>query len=178
MTRGNPFSSSTSFERGNINGLTMKEIILSQGKVALVDDEDYEYLNQWKWCAVKSRYTFYASRGIVRDGKWTSERMHRVILGPREGELIDHKDHNGLNNQRSNLRLCTNGQNQMNKRPASATGFKGVYKDFGKYKASIEFNNKRLLLGTYCTPEEAALAYNEAAKKYHGEFARLNKIEI
>jgi hypothetical protein len=176
--KGNPFPLPASFERENINGLTMKEIILSQGKVALVDDEDYEYLNQWKWCAVKSRYTFYASRGIMRDGKWTSERMHRVILNPRERELIDHRDHDGLNNQKSNLRICTNGQNQMNKRPASATGYKGVYKDFGKYKASIEFNNKRLLLGVYRTPEEAALAYNEAAKKYHGEYANLNKVKI
>jgi hypothetical protein len=155
----------------------MKEIQLSQGKVALVDDEDYKWLNQWRWCAVKSRETFCASRGVRRDGKWSSERMHRLILRPLEYELVDHKDHNGLNNQKENLRLCTNGQNQMNRHPASATGFKGVYRDrSGRYKASIDFENKRYRLGTYDTPDEAALVYNKAAKKYHKEFANLNNV--
>ena len=78
--RGNPFSSSTSFERDNINGLRMKEIILTQGKVALVDDDDYEYLNQWKWQAVKAPHTFYAARGMKRNGRWSSEKMHRLMF--------------------------------------------------------------------------------------------------
>ena len=105
--------------------------------------------------------------------------MHRVILGLHNGEIIDHKDHNGLNNQKDNLRRCTNGQNQMNKCSVSASGFKGVYREkTGRYRASIEFNLKRYYLGIYDTPEEAAMVYNEAAKKYHREFARLNRVKI
>lgn len=173
--KGNPFALPISFERDNIIREVMKEIVLSQGKVALVDDEDYEILNQWKWCAIKSRETFYACRTAYRDGKWIPERMHRVILGAQKGEIVDHRDHNGLNNQRSNIRLCTHGQNQMNRRPTSASGYKGVYKERGvRYRASIDFNNKRLMLGIFATPEEAARARDEASKKYHGEFAKLN----
>ena len=112
--KGNPFSLPASFERDNLNGIKMKEIVLTQGKVALVDDEDHEYLNQFKWCAANNGGTFYAIRKACYDGKWITERMHRVLFDIPPGKEIDHIDHNGLNNQRSNLRIVTRQQNKFN----------------------------------------------------------------
>jgi hypothetical protein len=109
--------------------------------------------------------------------KWVTVKMHRIILVPPARFQIDHIDHNGLNNQKSNLRICTHGQNQMNKYYPSATGLKGVYKDrAGRFRVTIESNGRKFHIGMYNTSEEAALAYNEAARKYHKEFAWLNKI--
>ena len=85
----------------------MKEIILTQGQVALVDDEDFEYLNQWKWCAIKSRKTYYTTRTIYIPCKMTVI-MHRIIMNTPLDMTVDHIDHNGLNNQKYNLRICTN----------------------------------------------------------------------
>lgn len=100
----------------------MKEIKLTQGKVALVDDEDFEYLNQWKWCAVKNRYTFYAVRSVYfpkqKRHKYTPKKtvwMHREILKTPPDLQVDHKDHDGLNNQRYNIWSCTQSQNGRNK---------------------------------------------------------------
>lgn len=91
----------------------MKLIPLTQGKFALVDDEYYEYLHQWKWCAHRQKHTFYAVRNIVSNGKKKTHAMHRELLN--SGILyIDHKDGNGLNNQRDNLRIASRGQNAMN----------------------------------------------------------------
>jgi hypothetical protein len=158
----------------------MKEIALTQGKFALVDDEDFDFLNQWKWCAVKARHTFYAVRsmpGINR--KQINVFMHRQILNITDSKIQgDHLDGDGLNNQRKNLRACTKDENNRNKRidRRSTTGYKGVVKikKNGYYRASIMNNKKRKHLGIFKTPESAALAYDEAAKKYYGEFARLN----
>ena len=182
VTRGNPISSSTSFDRDNKNGLTMKEIILSQGKVALVDDEDYEYLNQWKWCAVKARKTYYANRSVLLSGEKKTIFMHRLIMNTPAGLETDHADGNGLNNIRSNLRIATRQQNTFNRRASiSKSKYTGVYvwyKHGRRYiKAMIHQDGRNVSLGNYPTEEEAALAYNEAALKYRGEYARLNLIE-
>ena len=163
----------------------MKEIKLSQGSknagkyVALVDDSDYDYLMQWKWFAKTTKSddkTYnYAICNFIKDGKWTSSIMHRMIMNPNKGDQIDHIDHNGLNNQKSNLRICTHSQNQMNRYGSSSTGYKGVYKSrHGNYFASIQYDNKRISLGTYKTPEEAAQIYDNAAMRYHKEYANLN----
>lgn len=152
----------------------MKTIQLTQGKVALVDDEDYENLRGFRWCAFFNRNTHYAARRA--NGK--TLLMHREILGAKRGELVDHRDGNGLNNCRENLRRCTNAQNLLNRRrhKNNACGVKGVRwcnRD-KKWLAQIYFKKKRYYLGRFPTLQEAAHAYNEAARKYHGEYARLN----
>ena len=151
----------------------MKKIKLTQNKVALVDDEDYEFLNRWKWCVAKNRRIYYAKRTtLYSDGKRRMLYMHRLILGSRVGEEVDHKDGNGLNNQRSNLRLCTHSQNLANRAYNNKSGYRGVRKHGNKWEAKIGSNT---LLDSYDTPEEAAIAFNKAAIEKYGEFARLNK---
>ena len=162
----------------------MKEIQLTQGKVAIVDDEMFEFLNQWKWFASNKNGKFYVVRNItVSKNKQNSIFMHRFIMKPEKGFVIDHLDGNGLNNQKNNLRICTFGQNGMNRGSQSNNkcGFKGVH--FFKnttnknWIAKICYNRKIIHLGTFIDPIEAARAYNDAALKYHGEFAKLNKID-
>lgn len=163
----------------------MKEIPLSQGKVALVDDADFENLSQHKWSAEKGRKTWYASRKITV-GPYLQQdvSMHRQILGLSIGDGMegDHRDGNGLNNQRYNLRVCSPGQNRYNqsvRTHAKHSRFKGVSlkRDTPRAKpweAYISAEGKLRKLGHFYTEEAAALAYNEAAKVLHGEFARLN----
>jgi len=156
-----------------------KEIQLTQGYVTLVDDEDYEWLTQWKWRALKSRNDWYAVRTITR---WLGKReaiyMHRAIMDAPDKMDIDHRDGNGLNNQRDNLRVCTTAQNAMNqsKHADNTSGFKGVCwdKQNGKWKARIQVNGTNQHLGHFPTAEDAARAYDAASIEYHGEFAWLN----
>jgi len=164
----------------------MKEIILTQGKVALVDDDDYEYLNQWKWCANKARNTYYAFRSMKINGKWAVGTMHQFMMNQPKGMQVDHKDDNGLNNQRGNLRICTNQENHMKMKPADAIRgrpksslHKGVCfcKQTGRWSASIKMNGKVKWLGRHIHEIDAAIAYNEAAKKMFGVFARCNAIK-
>ena len=157
----------------------MKEIKLTLGKVAVVDDDLFDYLNKWKWTAKKHRNTFYARRNIkLEGGKQKDIKMHRLIMGVTDpSKIIDHRDNNGLNNQRSNLRLCTLSQNQHNRQSnIGASKFKGVWKSKNRWRAEIVSDGTKKRLGSYIKEEEAAKAYNEAALKYHGEFARLNQI--
>lgn len=150
----------------------MKEIPLTQGKVALVDDEDYERLvAMGKWQFVNG----YASKGI-----WPNKsiKMHRLIMDTPIGFETDHINGNKLDNRRKNLRVCTTAENQLNRGvPKNNTsGFKGVHKFRNKWRSSIKINSRRVHLGLFTCPIEAASAYNEAAIKYHGEFAKLNPI--
>ena len=155
-----------------------KQIPLSQGLYAVVDDRDYEWLSQWKWHAYRDGSTFYAVRDIHRPNRETV-KMHRLILERHtEGTETnaDHKDRDGLNNQLSNLRWASNSQNQANKGPRADNecGYKGVCKDQGGWKAQIRIGGKPKHLGRFDTVEQAARAYDEAAKKLYGEFAWLN----
>lgn len=156
----------------------MKEIQLTQGKVALVDDEDFEYLNQWKWHLSSQRY---AATNMKINGKFKGVYLHRFIMKASKNTQVDHIDNDKLNNLKSNLRLCNHAENMIN-RPAhnnSKSKFKGVVlkKNCKKYIARIGVNKQQLYLGLFTDPIDAARAYNNAAQKYHGEFANLNKID-
>jgi hypothetical protein len=157
-----------------------KEISLTQGKVALVDDDMFDYLNQWKWQAARAKTgRWYAVRA---DGQRPNRKrvlMHRVVVNAPEGVDVDHKkQEETLNNQRSNLRLCSSSQNAWNvgKRPNNASGYKGVHwSDFKeRWVVTIGALNKRIYVGSFIDKENAAIAYDNAAKFYHGEFASLN----
>lgn len=154
----------------------MKEIKLTQGQVALVDDENFEYLNQWKWFAHKGKNTFYAERKI---GTNKSKSMHRFILKLNDPKIFsDHIDHNGLNNQEYNLRSCTALQNARNtcSRKNSTSKYLGVswYTKYKKWHAQIKGNRKIFHIGYYEKEVDAAIAYNKKAIKLHKEFANLN----
>ena len=153
----------------------MKEIKLTQGKIALVDDDDFEYLNQFKWHAMKIRNMFYAGRGH------SGTRMHREIMNVKKTDVIvDHKDGNGLNNQKDNLRPCSVGENNKNRHTVNnLSGYLGVSRVTSKcesWQAAIRVNGKNIYLGSFKDKKDAAKAYNEAAIKFHGEFARINII--
>jgi len=161
----------------------VKEIQLTQGKVALVDDGDFEWLNQYKWCAnrIRNDNYWYAMRGIRIKGKHIKILMHRFILGAKSGELVDHVNHLSLDNRRVNLRLCSNAENLANMRPrkySKSSKFKGVTwcKRQKKWVAQLTVNMKHFYLGSFSSETDAAIAYNEAAPEYFGEFAHLNVI--
>lgn len=156
----------------------MKRIPLTQGEYAIVDDEDYEWLRQWKWFAKRDKNTFYAAR---LTGKWPKQktiRMHRQILNVPSNFEVDHVNHNGLDNRRCNIRICTSAQNHHNQLPYKnhSSQYKGVYwsKAKKKWHSSIHSNRKRIHIG-YCNNEiDAAKAYDAKAKELFGEFALTN----
>ena len=130
----------------------MREIILTQGKVALVDDKDYDQVSQFKWYASRERNSWYAVRKICVDGKRHNCRMHRFILGLLGKELFDHINSDGLDNRRKNLRACTASQNQQNRRLQRGTSkYKGVCSDKRKWRASIMVNSVAHYLGLHNT---------------------------
>jgi len=153
-----------------------KQIQLTQGQVALVDDEDFEWLNQWKWFAVwePNLETFYAARQIrISPTKQTHVKMSRFIMNTPPWLVVDHVNHNTLDNQKRNLRNVTTSQNGMNRRPNknNTTGFRGVTKTrYNRFKAEVKLNGKKLYFGTYDTAEEAAKAYEKASDELYGEF--------
>lgn len=162
----------------------MKQIALTQGQYAIVDDADYEELSKYKWYAQKRNSgNFYAARTFFGENNKRYEvYMSRQILGLEKGDLrqADHQNHNTLDNSRINLRVCTQQENLMNQESAlnTTSRFKGVhwYKRSKKWRAQIVINKKVKHLGYFIYEKLAALAYNEAAKKYFGEFANLNLI--
>jgi len=160
----------------------MKEIQLTKGYSAMVDDADFEWLSQWKWYAAVRETTVYASRGIkYSDGRWGVILMHRVIMGTTDRKvLVDHRNGDGLDNTRANIRLCTNSQNGMNRGglPGSSSRYKGVHfnKKRNRWIASIKVDETHSYLGAFYTEEDAARAYNYAANVYFGEYAKYNEV--
>lgn len=159
----------------------MKKIPLTKGHFALVDDEDFEELSKYKWNlrTVKNSDRMYAYRAFFRNpnGKKSPVAMHRQILGETRRHIdVDHIDRNGINNQRSNLRISTRSQNNANATLPrdNKSGYKGVSFDKRRnlWKAAIASN----CLGRFEEKEEAARAYNKAAFEMWGEFARLNDV--
>ena len=155
----------------------MKEIKLTKGKVALVDDQDYEMINRSTWCVMAAGNNYYA-RTTTREPK--TVLMHYLLLPRTPGFETDHIDGNGLNNQRENLRYSTDSQNQMNQKPQLGTSskYKGVSwnKRRRKWQAQIKLNYRGIYLGYFKEEKDAALTYNLAALEYFGEFAHLNTI--
>ena len=160
----------------------MKKIKLTNGLVALVDDEDFEELNQYKWQAHWSDHvrSYYAMRSETKsDGRQRTVQMHREILKiSRRHILIDHKNHDTLDNRKANLRLCNYQQNGGNKRkrPGLTSPFKGVSFDrkSNKWRAAIKVNYQQKNLGFYENPADAARAYDRAALDAFGDFAKTN----
>jgi len=153
----------------------MKEIKLSKGLVTQVDDDNFEYLNQFKWYALINHRTIYAQRVVQSNNKKQTLKMHRIIMNTPNELEVDHKDGNGLNNQRSNLRNCIHRDNCKNKKSSSKSKYLGVsLNPKGIALARITHNGQRINLGSFRTIIDAAHAYDEAAIKYHGEFANLN----
>lgn len=156
-------------------------IPLTRNAITIISPEDTD-LDEYLWCIHPYSKTHYALRNgkQKRGTKHEMIRMHRVILERMLGrklldsEYPDHIDGNGLNNTRANLRVSTVGENMRNKSryDSNKEKIKGVYKRGDKYRAQIQVDRKKIMLGTFSTPEEAYRAYCDAAVKYHGEFAR------
>lgn len=159
----------------------MKEVPLTQGKITLVDDEDYPRIIMHKWCAVKDRNTWYAVRGMRGRGRNKNKliQLHRFLLNAKLGEECDHINGDGLDNHKSNLRIVTTQQNQWNqrKRLNTSSKYKGVHKrsDCNKWQARIRINNgKQISLGFFDKEEDAAKAYDVKAIELFGEYAKTN----
>jgi AP2 domain-containing protein/HNH endonuclease len=152
----------------------MKKIPVGKKHFALVDDGDYARLSKWKWKLVNG----YAKRTDNRVDSGGVICMHRVVNQTPEGKDTDHKNLNKLDNRKSNLRTCTRSQNFMNRKTWSKSGYKGVCYDSkkGKWRAEAGPAGTKRWLGYHETKEEAALAYNRAAGKLYGDFAKLNNV--
>lgn len=157
---------------------TIKVPLSKTNKVALVDLDDVQKIVGIRWYIHAQKCgLFYAGTNI----KGKTIHMHRLIVGAKKGQYVDHINGDGLDNRRENLRFCTSQQNSCNKKKARGTSkYKGVsyHKQTRKWRAYITYKRERIYLGCYLTQEDAARRYNSAALKYHGEFAKLNEVKI
>lgn len=159
----------------------MKKIPLTRGLFALVDDGDYDWLAQWKWYSAECRNgVTYARRHISDESGMRRElSMHREIMGlSGKSPFVDHRNRNGLDNRKSNLRICSRSQNRINAAPTlgGTSKYKGVshHGQMDKWSARLVVNGKNLYLGVYTSQREAAIAYDLSAISYYGDFAYLN----
>jgi len=156
----------------------VREVELTQGKVALIDDEDFELVSQYNW---KFSNRGYAARNYWIDGKSKTLLMHRLIMSPPEGVFIDHINGDTLDNRKQNLRLVRNQQNCCNQKLGlrNKSGYKGVYQSKGrkKWTASLKTKGKTYYLGDFESKHDAARMYNFWAHDMFGEYARLNVIK-
>lgn len=153
----------------------MRYIPLTKGFIAIIDDEDFDWLSSYKWHARKG-----SSRvgSMYYPSSYKVGVMHRFIMNPPEGMQVDHINHNPMDNRRCNLRICTLKENLYNRRrkphPKTKSRFLGVYPSLKKWQATIGVNYKRVYLGTFNTQEEAAREYDKHAKIHFGQYANLN----
>lgn len=151
-----------------------------------IDEQDLELVSQYIWHGRKEKrklvngetreYNSYIQTNIINNGKRSVLNLHNLLVNPPKGKQTDHIDRNGLNNKRSNLRVCTHSQNQMNKKVNNSSGLKGVrlHKGNGKWEARIKLDGKPIHIGYFVSKEDAALAYDAMAITHFGEFARPN----
>ena len=162
----------------------MKEIQLTRGETAIVDDGDFESLNKHKWSVQEGKYSLYAARREVIEGRSTYIAMHREIMGLSYGDvrLIDHINLNGLDNRRSNLRIADKSLNARNGRLRvnNKSGYRGVSwsKRSGKWRAQISVSGHHREIGLYSSLEEAGIAYKQSCKKYLGNDLVLNFLSL
>lgn len=157
----------------------MRTIPLTQGKVAIVDDEDYEELSKHKWYATEKYGKWYAVRHLPRQRrKQKAIQMHRKIIGFPEGKDIDHINHNGLDNRRANLRICTRSQNKKNSLgyKNNSSGLNGVswHKRDKRWEANIRKGGRLIHLGYFNDKDQAGRAVDKKAKELFGDFSILN----
>jgi hypothetical protein len=160
-------------------GYDFRRIYLGEGEWTILDQEDYYRLGNFNWTINGSGNRYYAVRNVKTEtGKTKRVYMHREIMNPPPGLCVDHKNNDSLDNRRENLRLATRSQNMQNrpKRKNTTSKYIGVHfvKATGKWDARIRYEGKLILLGRFDSEIDAARAYDAAARKYHGEFARLN----
>lgn len=161
-------------DRTEFTGSPYRELPLTQGAVALVDEPDFEWLSGYRWHSNGS----YAYRKVGPRAARHTIAMHRLIAGASDGLEVDHVNGDGLDNRRHNLRLCRHTENVRNsrRRADNTSGFKGVSQraDTGKWTAYVNCGGVRAHLGCFANRADAARAYDAAARDLHGEFARLN----
>ena len=160
----------------------MKQIPLTQNKFAIIDDEDYDFLMQWKWMynakgpAVRSKHLY----GSHDNAKRKMYYMHREIMKAKDNEEVDHKNHDPLDNRKINLRICNRSQNLYNMRMnrKNTSGYKGVSwnKRRKRWMAQISIMNRTCVIGAFSAKSQAARAYNAMARKLRGDFAWTNKV--
>jgi hypothetical protein len=163
-------------------GEAFRIITLTKGLVAIVSPKDYDLIAKYNWYATRCKNTYYAQRNErANDGRRKQKhiKMHRQIMGAKDNELIDHQNHNGLDNRQSNLRIATAAENGFNRQKTTAlctSRFKGVCRDKKAdcWRAQGKHNGKQLIIGYFDNEIEAAKAYDEWAKKKFGQFAALN----
>lgn len=161
---------------------------LTQGRVTIIDDEDENRVSQYKWCAYKhkDKNTWYATHNFKTiEGTFYGQDLHRFIMNAKPGIQIDHKDGNGLNNQKSNLRFCNNTENHQNQKKSKTYNgkpttsiHKGVvwYKKEKRFRSRISIDGKRIHLGWFKNEIEAAKSYDKAATEHFKEFANINNV--
>jgi hypothetical protein len=160
-------------------GYTYRRIYLGEGEWTILDQKDYYKLCNYKWCINGNGTKFYAVRLVKKGpGRTKIEYMHRIIMQPEKGLLVDHRNSNSLDNRRENLRIATQAENMQNrkKRKNTSSRYIGVWyaKEKSKWESRIWHNGRKVYIGSFEKEEDAARAYDEAAGRYHGEFARLN----
>jgi hypothetical protein len=160
-------------------GYSYRRIYLGEGEWTIVDPKDYYRLGHFKWCIDGKNNKFYAVRNVKNgDKKVRTVRLHREIMEAPEGVLVDHRNRETLDNRRANLRFATQSQNMQNrrKRKNTTSQYIGVCldKQRGQWEVRINHRGKKIWIGRFRTEIEAARVHDAAAKKYHGEFARLN----
>ena len=154
------------------------EVPLTKGKVAIIDEADDKRVLAYSWCAmVTKKGKWYAKRKIIIDGKHTSQLLHRFILDAPAGVDVDHRNGDGLDCRRDNLRKASPSQNAANRSTKEHTSrYKGVSWDkrAARWRADLRYGYRSITLGRFESEEDAARAYDRAARRYHGVFARLN----